>query len=92
MKRELIGKMAEISDSMSDAWASNEDYFMKNMECSFEITEEQKDVIEYSIDMFKEWFDDRYDDLVFEGIEFEPFFNGMNDAFIATIKFSRYED
>lgn len=84
-------KMREISNSMSESWDNNKDSFMKDLEWSFEINDEQKKVIEFNVSLFENWFNDKYDDLVFESIEFEPFFNGIERVYVATIKFSVYE-
>ena len=85
-------KMYEIDNSMTMAWDYNKEQFMADKEWSFEVTNEQKDVIEHSIKMFKEWFEKNHNDLAFESIEFEPFWNGEEDAFTATIKFELKED
>lgn len=85
-------KMVEIGDSMSMAWSHNEEYIMANKEWLFDITNDQKEVIEFSIELFKERFEKNHDDLVFKSIEFEPFWNGEEDVFTATIKFELFED
>lgn len=85
-------KMVEIGDSMSMAWGFNKEHIMADKEWLFEITNDQKEVIEHSIELFKEWFEKNHNNLVFKSIEFEPFWNGIEDAFTATIKFELKED
>lgn len=92
-------KMYEIDNSMTMAFDHNKEHIIADKEWSFEIANDQKEVIEHSINMFKEWFENRFQNwfkgfkekLVFKSIEFEPFWNGNEDAFTATIKFELNE-
>lgn len=86
-------EIGQISDSMNDAWGMNEKQFMADKECTFGVTNDQKEFIESTIEQFKEWFEWKHDDLVFKSIEFEPFDKFEDEViFCATIKFELFED